>query len=166
PVIDVLNGSPYGTATAVSQNQDEGHVQFGDRELDAALHADARAVNDVAGHPHNENVADADIEKDLRRDAGIGATDHYGFRELPVGQSKEIFRPASGRHPVSARKAVVAVKQLTQRLVRVHRESASFLWRRRCHDAGIGRTERGSENHELAARGSYAIVHRYLPLRV
>src|SRR5689334_18289455 len=80
-------------------------------------------------------------------------------------QGKKVFRLASGRHPVSARKAAVAVEQLTQRLVRVHRASASFLWWRRRHDAGNGRAERGSTNHERAARRSYPIVHRYNPMQ-
>ena len=125
-----LNGSLDGAATAVSENQDEGHVQFGDRVFDAALHGYARAVDDVAGHPHHEDVADADIEEDLRRDAGIGTTDDDGFGELPVRQGPKLLRSASGRPPFSDRKAVVAGKQLTQRLVCVHWARVWFLWRR------------------------------------
>ena len=45
PVIDVLHGSLDGAATAVSQNQNEGHVQFGDRLFNATLHGDASAFN-------------------------------------------------------------------------------------------------------------------------
>ena len=80
-----------------------------------------RAANDVAGHPHHEDVTDADIEEDLRRYAGIGTTDDYGFGELPVREGLKFLRAAAGIERFSSHKAVVADEQLTQRFVCVHR---------------------------------------------
>jgi hypothetical protein len=112
-LLEVLNGGLDGAATAVPEDQNEGRVQFGDSVFDAALHDDARAVDDVPGYPHHENISDAHIEEDLRRDAGIGTTDDHCFGKLPVRQGPKILRPSPRCQPLSVHKAVIARKQLT-----------------------------------------------------
>src|ERR1019366_297770 len=149
-VIDMFFCSLDSAATAMSENQDEGHIQFGNRVFDAALHGDARTFDDVAGHPHHENVADADIEEDLRCDAGIGTADYHGFGELPPRKGPKVLRAASGHQRCSGGKAVVAGEQIAQRLVRVHRGRVSLLLCPR-HQAETDRTESGSEHNDLAA---------------
>ena len=66
------------------------------RLFDAALHGDARTVDDVASQPHHEDVADTDTEEDLRCNSGIGATDYNGFGELPVREGSKLPRAAPG----------------------------------------------------------------------
>jgi hypothetical protein len=108
----VLDGGFDGSTTVVTENQDEGHVQFGDCVFNATLHGDARAFDDIAGHPHHEDIADADVEEDLRRDAGVGTTDDYGFGILTVRQGLKLLRAAPGSDRFSDRKAVVPGEQL------------------------------------------------------
>jgi hypothetical protein len=116
-ILEVLNGSFDGTATAVPEDQDEGHVQFDDRIFYAALHGHPRSTDNVTGHPHHEDVADADIEEDLRRNPGVSTSNDYGLGKLPVRQRPKILRPPSRRQPFSGHETVVAVKQFTQGLV-------------------------------------------------
>lgn len=45
------------TTTAVTEDDDEGHIQFGDGVFNAALDRRTAAPDDVAGDPHNKDVA-------------------------------------------------------------------------------------------------------------
>ena len=74
----MLHGGLDRTAAAVTEDDDEGHVQFGDGVLDAALDCHAGATHDIAGDADHEDIAHAYVEEDLRGDAGIGAADDDG----------------------------------------------------------------------------------------
>jgi flagellar capping protein FliD len=106
--MDVLDGGLNGSATGVSENQDEGHVQLDDRVFDAALDGDTRAVDDIASHSDYENIADSGVEEDLRRDARIRTTYDNGFGHLSLRKGLKLLWAAPGRERVSGLKALIA----------------------------------------------------------
>ena len=72
----------------------------------------------VAGHPHAENVAQAQIENQLGRRARIDATEHHRQRVLAFRGGLNL--PAKvARQPATGAKSIVSFAKNLQHLLRV-----------------------------------------------
>ena len=94
--VDMSDGGLDRAALAVAQHHDQPDAQLADCELDAPFHRRARAADDVAGHAHDEQVADALVEDQFGGDPGIRTRDDRRQRRLPLGERREVFRLAPG----------------------------------------------------------------------
>ena len=112
--VDVLDGSFDRAAVGMSENEDERDVEFGDGVLGAAFDGDTGAVDHVAGDAHDEQITDADVKQDFRRDAGIGAGDDDGFGILGFGKRAEIRGAAARIQGLALHKALIACEKFTQ----------------------------------------------------
>jgi hypothetical protein len=82
-VFHVLQRRLDGAAGGVTHDHDQPAAEPLGGELDAAH---LRGGDDVAGHPDDEQVADALVEHHLCGHARIRAAEHDRERRLPVGQ--------------------------------------------------------------------------------
>ena len=92
-----------------------GHIQFGDRVLNAALDRRAGAADDIAGDPDHEDVAHAYVEEDLRGDPGIRAGDDHGMGILSFRKGAKIFRAATWACGLAFHKTSVAFEEVVPR---------------------------------------------------
>jgi hypothetical protein len=99
----VPDGRLDGAATAVSQNQDEGHVQFGNCVFDAALHDSPRAADHVADDQRDREMLLQDLEIDRRvlgRDVARGRHRRLHDKEVSarlLGALRESLRALRDR---------------------------------------------------------------------
>ena len=101
----------------MTEDDNEGHIQFGDRVLNAALDRRAGAASDIAGDTDDKDVAHAHIEADLWRDPGIGAADDDGIGILTFREGAKILGTAPRSSGLAFRETRVALKEVVQRLV-------------------------------------------------
>ena len=108
-----FQGGENGTALRVAQHHDEPRAVSGGGEFDAA---DLRWRDDVARDADDEQVAQALIEHQLRRDAGIRAAEDDGERLLSV---REVVAPGVAKQTLEAAniggEAAVAFAQTRER---------------------------------------------------
>ncbi len=76
-----------GAAGLVPEDHDQGHPEDAHRVLDAAQ---GRRIHGVAGVAHDEQLAEAPAEEDLRRHTAVGAAHEHAERSLSPGE----FEPA------------------------------------------------------------------------
>ncbi len=67
-----VDGGPYRTAGVVCEHHDERHLEDGDRVLQARHDGLADHLSGVA---HHEEVTEAEVEDDLRGEAGVRAAE-------------------------------------------------------------------------------------------
>ena len=112
----MLHGGLDRTTTAVTEDDNGGHIQFGDRVLNAALDRRAGAANDIAGDTDDKDVAHAHIEADLRGDPGIRAGDDHGMGILSFRKGTKILGTAPRSSGLAFDETLVAVKEIVPRL--------------------------------------------------
>ena len=94
--VPALDGGPDGAAVLVAQHHHKRAVQVLDGVLDAAQND---RIDHVASDADNEDVPQALVEDQFRRDAGVAAADDDGERLLPRDQLLAAGgRDVPGRH--------------------------------------------------------------------
>ena len=121
--VNVLHRGLHRTTTAVPQNHDERHVEFGNGVLDAAFDDSTRAADDVAGDAHYKNIADANVEEDFGGHSGIGAADDDGLGILCFGEAAKIFRAASRTRGLALYETCIAIEEVAPSFIGVERRS-------------------------------------------
>jgi hypothetical protein len=86
--LGVVDGAFDRAALGVAEHHDRLGAGEPGREFEAA---DDVGVDEIAGDPRDENVADALIEHQLRRHAAVDAADHRGERRLAVGGGSDLL---------------------------------------------------------------------------
>ena len=82
-VVQLLLGGLDCAAVLVTEHTDQADVQFLDRVLQRG---DNRAIDELPGGAHGEQVAQALIKNDFRRYARVRAGEHRGIRVLAIKQ--------------------------------------------------------------------------------
>ena len=82
-VVQLLLGGLDCAAVLVTEHTDQADMQFLDRVLQRG---DNRAIDELPGGAHGEQVAQALIKNDFRRYARVRAGEHRGIRVLAIKQ--------------------------------------------------------------------------------
>src|SRR5579884_615656 len=105
-----LNRGGHGSATAMPHHYDEPYMQMLHRILQAA---ENNLIDDIAGRPNHEEIAQPLIKHDLRRDARVAAGEYGGigvlrrFQRLPAPHRLIGMREATSGEPLIAVKKPV-----------------------------------------------------------
>lgn len=110
-----LGGSRNRAALLVPQNHNQRYFQGVHREFQGGQHGQ---VGDLAGGADNEDIAEALVEEDLHRRAGIGTRQHHGLGFLPLLQGNPAAQILVWVVGIAAHETLVAFAQAIPSLLR------------------------------------------------
>ena len=114
-VVQLLLGGLDCAAVLVTEHTDQADVQFLDRVLQRG---DNRAIDELPGGAHGEQVAQALIKNDFRRYARVRAGEHRGIRVLAIKQRLTGLLILPWMVGLALGKAPVALQHAAPRCVR------------------------------------------------
>ncbi len=145
--VPALDGGPDGAGVPVAQHHHKRAVQVLDGVLDAAQND---RIDHVASDADNEDVPQALVEDQFRRDAGVAAADDDGERLLPRDQLLAAGgRDVPGRHR-RLDEAGVALPQEGQCLIGCDRRGSDGP--RRGRGSAAGATDAAGHGHRQQER--------------
>ena len=90
----------------MTEHDDEGDVEHGDRVFDGPQH---RRVDDVAGGADDEHVTEALVEDDLSGDPAVGASEDHRGGSLCDGEAGPVFDALTGVFRITGDEALVTL---------------------------------------------------------
>ena len=117
-------GGRHGAAPLVTQYQDQPNVEMSEGVLDAG---GLVMRHDVSGDTDHEQVAEAEVEDQLRRNPRITATEDDAEGMLPLGQHHAATLALEIVALAALGESSVALEQPLQRLLAVLRHTVAFL---------------------------------------
>lgn len=115
PSRDGMDRRPDSPAVLMSEDDHQGDTQMLDGILDTPH---GRIISDMTGRSNDEQVAEAPVEDDFRRDAGIRTPEHDGEGVLLFGHGATPLDRSIRMPGFGSDEPAIAVEQLPQRSVR------------------------------------------------
>jgi hypothetical protein len=115
----------------VAQDHHQRYSKLGDGVFHRAFDGGSGTAHVIACNPDDEEIAHPLVEKDLRRNAGIGTPEDGSDRFLPLGKRPEVFRRATRVRQGSRDKVPVSFDKAFQ--------NGIGMAVRRCVQLGSGR---------------------------